>query len=136
MYENIAVETNRTVNKAIIPVGNSGICGVGEGDLDEDAVGRSVGVGVLWTGEGVDVGFTMGCCVGVGASVGEGVGVGTSVGDGEGVGDGVGEGLVGVGEGAMLVHVQVIVEGALIVNVVTDAPPEAGTLPVPIQPEQ
>lgn len=31
---------------------------------------------------------------------------------------------------------QVIVEGAVIVNVVADAVPEAGTLPVPVQPVQ
>lgn len=57
------------------------------------------------------------------------MGEGVAVGDGDGVGD-------GEGEGGTSVHVQVIVEGDIIVNVTTGKLPDAGTLPVPIQPEE
>ncbi len=121
----MAVEANKTANNAMIAFGNSGTLGVGEDDWFGDAVGRIVAVGVLWMGVLVGVGFVVGFTIGTCA----GVGVGWSVGTGVKVGG-------GVGEGGTLVHVQLRVEGAVIANVVTAALPEAGTLPVPVQPEQ
>ncbi len=63
--------------------------------------------------------------------------VGVDVGVLEGFGVGVG---VGMGEGVEIDDVvcqfQVIAEGAVIANVTADVPPDAGTLPVPIQPVQ
>jgi hypothetical protein len=56
------------------------------------------------------------------------VGVGAAVGVGTGVGEGV-----GVAEASY--QFQTIVEGLEITNVITDELPEAGTLPVPNQPE-
>jgi hypothetical protein len=67
--------------------------------------------------------------------LGEGLGVGACVGVavGEAVGLAVGAG-VGVAEASN--QFQVIVEGAVIANVVADEVPEDATLPVPDQPEQ
>jgi hypothetical protein len=95
---------------------------VGFGVGDAIAVGEGLGVGVC---VGVAVGEAVGLVVGasVGAAVGTGVGVGAAVGAG-----------VGVAEASY--QFQVIVEGAVIANVLTDELPEDGTLPVPDQPEQ
>ena len=65
----------------------------------------------------------------VGWGVGEAVGVAVCTGVGVGVG-------VGVAVGVVLTQFQVSVEGAVIANAVADDVPEAGTLPVPDQPEQ
>lgn len=83
----------------------------------------------------VGVGFGDGVAVAIGEGLGEGVGDGVCVGAavGEAVGLVVGAG-VGVAEASY--QFQVIVEGAVIINVVADELPEDGTLPVPNQPEQ
>ena len=84
-------------------------------------------------GDGFGVGEEVGVAVGVRVGVGFGVAVGGTV--GVGVGVGVGEG-VGVGVGVVSIQFQVILEGVVIANVTTDELPEAGTLPVPVHPEQ
>ena len=81
--------------------------------------------------DGVGVGFGEADAVAVGEGLGEGLGVGACV--GVAVGKAVGTG-VGVTEASY--QFQVIVEGAVIVNVVADEVPEDATLPVPDQPEQ
>ncbi len=89
-------------------------------------------------GCGEDEGLAVGDCLGEGVSKGDedglgvGVGLGVVLGVGVAAGGGVG---VGVGDEEPL-HVQVRVEGPVIVKVTTDVPPLAGTLPVPAQPVQ
>jgi len=83
----------------------------------------------------VGVGFGDGIAVEVGEGLGEGLGVGAC----EGVAVGVAVGLAvgaGVGVAEASYQFQVIVEGAVIANVVADELPEDATLPIPDQPEQ
>ena len=76
----------------------------------------------------------MGVTVGV---VFEGVGDGEGVGVAVGLAVGVGVGFAGAGVGVDgRLQVQVWLEGAVIVKATADVPPDAGTLPVPDQPEQ
>ena len=74
----------------------------------------------------------------VGVAVGWIVGVGEGEAVGVAVCEGVGVGVPGVGVGVELAQFQVSAEGAVIANAVSMAEelPEAGTLPVPDQPEQ
>ena len=82
-------------------------------------IGVEVGVEVLF----VDVvGVTVGVVVGFAVGPDVGVAVGLAAG-------------VAVGE-VVLAQFQVRLEGEVIANVVAVVDPEAGTLPVPVQPEQ
>ncbi len=78
---------------------------------------------------------TVGVAVIVGVVECEGEAVGVEVCAGVGVGVGV---EVGVAVGVELTHIQVRDDGAVIANgvLIADVLPEAGTLPVPDQPEQ
>ena len=85
------------------------------------------------------MGFGVGDAVAVGEGLGVGVCVGVAVGEAVGlvVGASVGAAVgAGVGVAEASYQFQVIVEGAVIANVLTDELPEDGTLPVPDQPEQ
>ena len=85
--------------------------------------------------ESVDDEVGVGDAVAVGDVLGEGLGVGACVGAAVGVAVGLTVGA-GVGVAEASYQFQVIVEGAVIANVVADELPEDGTLPVPDQPEQ
>lgn len=92
--------------------------------LSGEDVGLTVGVAVAFDGIGVGVGVGVGVAVGctVGLTVGRGVGLD--------VGEGV---LVGV---VPVCQFQVILEGSTIAKDTTEVAPDAGTLPVPVHPEQ
>lgn len=86
----------------------------------------------------VSLGGGVGEAVGVAVGVGVGVAVGVGVGEGFGVEAGVG---VGVAVGVVVeldtcCQVQVMLEGSVMLKLTPEAPPEAGTLPVPDQPMQ